>query len=86
HELKTPITIVRGHLETMNPADPDDVVETRDLGIAELDRLSRLVDDIDALADVESGSLSSGVIDIGALTDRVGELVAAIPEHTWTVE
>ncbi|MFX5562872.1 histidine kinase dimerization/phospho-acceptor domain-containing protein, partial [Acinetobacter baumannii] len=60
HELKTPITIVRGHLETMNPADPDDVVETRDLGIAELDRLSRLVDDIDALADVESGSLSSG--------------------------
>ncbi|MCC4249551.1 MULTISPECIES: sensor histidine kinase [Microbacterium] len=86
HELKTPITIVRGHLETMNPNDPDDVAETRDLGISELDRLSRLVDDIDALADVEAGSLSSGVVDIGALTDRVGELVAAIPEHTWTIE
>ena len=86
HELKTPITIVRGHLETMNPADPHDVEETRDLGISELDRLSRLVDDIDALADVEAGSLSAGVVDIGALTDRVGELVAAIPEHTWTIE
>ncbi len=79
HELKTPITIVRGHLETMNPADPEDVVETRDLGISELDRLSRLVDDIDALADVEAGSLSAGVVDVSALTDRVGELVAAIP-------
>lgn len=86
HELKTPITIVRGHLETMNPADPEDVVETRDLGISELDRLSRLVDDIDALADVEAGSLSAGVVDVSALTDRVGELVAAIPEHTWTIE
>lgn len=86
HELKTPITIVRGHLETMNSDDSDDVRETRDLGISELDRLSRLVDDIDALADVEAGSLSAGLIDVGALTSRVGELVAAIPEHTWTVE
>ncbi|MBT9605587.1 ATP-binding protein [Microbacterium sp.] len=86
HELKTPITIVRGHLETMNPTDARDVIETRDLGIAELDRLSRLVDDIDALADVEAGSLSTGVVDVGALTDRMGELVAALPEHTWTIE
>lgn len=86
HELKTPITIVRGHLETMNPTDTRDVIETRDLGIAELDRLSRLVDDIDALADVEAGSLATGVVDVGALTDRMGELVGAIPEHTWTIE
>lgn len=86
HELKTPITIVRGHLEMMDPADPHDVAETRDLGIAELDRLSRLVDDIDALADIESGALSAAVIDVGALTDRVAELAGAIPGHTWTVE
>jgi len=86
HELKTPITIVRGHLEMMDPADPHDVAETRDLGIAELDRLSRLVDDIDALAAVEAGSLSTEVVEVGALTDRVGELVSAIPRHTWVVE
>ncbi|MBM3715626.1 MAG: HAMP domain-containing protein [Actinobacteria bacterium] len=86
HELKTPITIVRGHLEMMNPADPRDVAETRDLGIAELDRLSRLVDDIDALATVETGTLSTGIVDVGALTDRVGELVSAIPRHSWVVE
>ena len=86
HELKTPITIVRGHLEMMDPADPHDVSETRDLGIAELDRLSRLVDDIDALAVVEAGTLTTEVIAVDALTDRVGELVSAIPHHTWTIE
>lgn len=86
HELKTPITIVRGHLETMNPADARDVIETRDLGIAELDRMSRLVDDIDDLAAVEAGALSAGVVDVASLTDRVGELVSAIPEHIWTIE
>lgn len=86
HELKTPITIVRGHLETMNPSDARDVIETRDLGIAELDRMSRLVDDIDDLAAVEAGALSAGVVDVASLTDRVGELVGAIPEHVWTVE
>lgn len=86
HELKTPITIVRGHLEMMDPGDPHDVAETRDLGIAELDRLSRLVDDIDALADIETGALSAAVIDVGALTDRVAELAGAIPGHTWSVE
>jgi two-component system, OmpR family, sensor kinase len=86
HELKTPITIVRGHLEMMDPADPHDVSETRDLGIAELDRLSRLVDDIDALAVVEAGALTTEVISVAALTERVGELVSAIPHHTWTIE
>jgi signal transduction histidine kinase len=86
HELKTPITIVRGHLETMDPDDAHDVAETRDLGIAELDRLSRLVDDIDALAVVEAGALTTEVIHVADLTDRVGELVSAIPQHAWTIE
>ena len=52
HELKTPITIVRGHLEVMDAADPTDVANTREIGIAELDRMTRLVDDIDLLATV----------------------------------
>lgn len=85
HELKTPITIVRGHLEMMDPSDPHDAADTRDLGIAELDRLSRLVDDIDTLADAESATLSASLIDVGKLTDRVAELVCAIPGHPWSV-
>ncbi|WP_293697192.1 HAMP domain-containing sensor histidine kinase [uncultured Agrococcus sp.] len=46
HELNTPLTIVRGHLELMNKGDPDDVDQTRSLAIDELDRMAGLVNDI----------------------------------------
>jgi len=86
HELKTPITIVRGHLEMMDTRDPVDVETMRDIGIAELDRMTRLVDDIDLLAAVEGDQFSMGIVDIEQLTTRVAELVAAIPGHTWRIE
>lgn len=86
HELKTPITIVRGHLEIMNPDDPADAAATRELGIAELDRMTRLIGDIDLLAAVEADSFTMSDVDLAALTQRVGELVAVIPGHTWSVE
>ncbi|WP_125131612.1 HAMP domain-containing sensor histidine kinase [Microbacterium sp. 10M-3C3] len=86
HELKTPITIVRGHLETMDTTDPDEVAATREIGIAELDRMTRLVDDIDLLATVEGGGFEMGVVDVDALTTRVGDLVSVIPGHRWSVE
>lgn len=50
HELKTPITIVRGHLEVVDPDDGADVRETRDLAIDELERMARLVEDLAAAA------------------------------------
>jgi two-component system, OmpR family, sensor kinase len=86
HELKTPITIIRGHLETMDISDAEQVSSTREIGMAELDRMTRLVDDIDLLATVEGGGIAMSVIDVDALTARVGELVAVIPGHDWTVE
>ncbi len=87
HELKTPITVVRGHLELMDATDPADVDSTRALGIAELDRMTRLVDDIDMLATVEGGEpLTLREVDVGALTRRIGELVEVIPGHAWSVE
>lgn len=86
HELKTPITIVRGHLELMDPGDAGDVASAREIGIAELDRLARLVEDIDLLAAAEGDSYVIDEVDVSALTARVGELVAVIPNHTWRVE
>ena len=86
HELKTPITIIRGHLEMMNPADATDVRSTREIGIAELDRMTRLVDDIDLLATVEGEQFEMAQVDLAGLTARVGELVTAIPGHEWSVE
>lgn len=85
HELKTPITIVRGHLEMMDASDPADVQATRELGMTELDRLTRLVEDIDLLSSVEGDQFVIGPVDIGVLTARMGDLVTAIPGHSWSI-
>ncbi len=85
HELKTPITIVRGHLEIMDPADRDDVAAIRELGIAELDRMTRLIGDIDLLAAAES-DLQVDDVDLAVLTQRISELVSVIPGHAWSTE
>lgn len=86
HELKTPITIVRGYLEMMDTSDAVDVNSARDIGIAELDRMTRLVDDIDLLATVEGGQFTMGPVDVSTLTAKVGELVVAIPGHEWMID
>lgn len=86
HELKTPITIVRGHLEIMDPTDAEDVAAIRDLGIAELDRMNRLIGDIDLLAAVESDHYTIGDVDLASLTRRISGLVAVIPGHEWSIE
>ena len=52
HELRTPITIVRGHLELMGN-DPQEQQETVELVLDELDRMGRLVNDMIALAKSE---------------------------------
>lgn len=86
HELKTPITIVRGHLEVMDTTDVADVTAIRDLGIAELDRMTRLIGDIDLLAVVESDRLVMTDVDLTVLGQRISELVSVIPGHEWTTE
>ena len=86
HELKTPITIVRGHLELVNPASPADVVATRDLAIDELDRMGGLVRDISALAQVERSDVANRrPTDISALVERVRQKAAALSVHSWVV-
>ena len=50
HELRTPIAVVRGHLELTDPADPEDVRQTQLLAIDELDRMGVLIDDLILLA------------------------------------
>ncbi|MBC7442903.1 MAG: HAMP domain-containing histidine kinase [Ramlibacter sp.] len=84
HELKTPITIVRGHLELMDPADTADVVGTRALAIDELDRMNGLVRDISVLAEVRRPtSLTRTSVDIAALTEQVRTKASALSGHRW---
>lgn len=50
HELRTPITILRGHLELLDAGNAAEVEETRALLLDELDRTGRLVEDLVLLA------------------------------------
>jgi signal transduction histidine kinase len=83
HELKTPITIVRGHLELLSATDASEVEATRALAISELDRMSRLVDDIEALAAAQRGSMTFAPTDVAELTTGVFAKVQVLPGHSW---
>lgn len=46
HELRTPITIIRGNLELLDDDDPQERQETIALVLDELDRMSRMVEEL----------------------------------------
>jgi signal transduction histidine kinase len=78
HELRTPITIIRGHLELLasNTAGTE---ETRHLLLDELDRMSRLVEDLLLLARSEQPDfLDIHPIDIAELVDEVAVKAAPL--------
>ncbi|MDQ4091392.1 MAG: ATP-binding protein [Actinomycetota bacterium] len=71
HELRTPITIIRGHLELMGD-DPDERRETVDLVTDELDRMARYVGDLLLLAKAERPDfLQRERLDVGEFTHRL---------------
>jgi two-component system OmpR family sensor kinase len=86
HELKTPLTIVRGHLELVDVDDPGDVAASRDLAIDELDRMSGLVSDITRLAGAgRAGDLRIETVEVAELTERIRAKAAALADREWVV-
>jgi two-component system, OmpR family, sensor kinase len=86
HELRTPITIVRGHLELLGD-DPDERRETIALVTDELDRMSRFVDDLLVLAKAERDDfLRLGELELGALTDELFDKAGALARRQWQLE
>jgi signal transduction histidine kinase len=87
HELRTPITIVRGHLELMDPTDPDDVRAAQKLSIDELDRMHLLVDDLVTLATVDRPDfVRPRLVDVGRLTDDVLDKARTLGDRAWRVD
>ena len=86
HELKTPLTILRGHLELVDATKVDDVEATRALALDELDRMARLVDDIDTWASVQTTTLSPATTELAAFTDGVFAKASALPDHEWALD
>ena len=86
HELRTPITIIRGHLELLGD-DPQERRETVELVTDELDRMSRFVDDLLLLAKAEQPNfLDLQIVDINSLTEELYTKAIALAERDWRLE
>lgn len=96
HELRTPITIIRGNLELMGGEDdPQEIEETRELLLDELDRMGRLVNELILLAKserpdflrCESFELSTWITElltkVQALGNRAWQLDEVCAETFW---
>ena len=87
HELRTPIAVVRGHLELTDPSDPEDVRQTQLLAIDELDRMGMLVNDLILLAkSVQSDFVTPVDTDVAELTELVFDKSLALGERRWKME
>lgn len=87
HELRTPLTIVRGHLELLDSADPQDVAETRTMLLDEVDRMSRMVDDLILLSKAQRPDfVVVEPIDLVPFTVDVAEKVRTLGDRRWSVD
>ncbi len=86
HELRTPLTIIRGHLELMGD-DPNEQKETLAIVMSELDRMSRLVDDMILLAKAErTDFLHLATVDAAELTAELFAKATALAERDWQLD
>ncbi len=82
HELKTPITSIKGFIETLKDGALEDTVAARrflDIMDQQSSRMSAIIDDLLAISRLEQGEnvhLSREMTDIGVLLASVGRLSA----------
>lgn len=86
HELRTPITIIRGHLELMGD-DPQEQQETLALVLDELDRMNRFVNDLLLLARSERPDfLQLETIDLDLFTEEIYTKATALAHRHWQLD
>ncbi|MGL5805515.1 MAG: ATP-binding protein [Xenococcaceae cyanobacterium] len=86
HELRTPITIIRGHLELMGD-DPQEQQETIELVMDELDRMNRLVNDLVLLAKSENPDfLELEAVDVASFTEELLVKIKALAKRNWRLD
>lgn len=87
HELKTPLTVLRGHLELLDTGSPQEVAETRALLLDEVDRMSRLVGDLILLAKSNRPDfLNPRRVDAADLVSEVQAKARGLGDRVWTVD
>jgi signal transduction histidine kinase len=83
HELRTPITIVQGHIDLLGD-DPDERAESIATIDDELERMNRYVNDLLLLAKAESGEfLRFGPVDLGELAAMLQQRFELLGDRTW---
>jgi two-component system OmpR family sensor kinase len=86
HELRTPVTVIRGHLDLMSD-DPEDKRRTLELVSDELQRMSRMVDDLLTLARTEQPDfLRPRLVDVDELTSRMLQNARGLAPRDWQLE
>ena len=86
HELRTPITIIRGHLELLED-DPEEREATRVLLLDELDRMARMVNELILLAKAERPDfLQTAPVDVGPLTGELLTKASALAPRAWAID
>lgn len=86
HELRTPITIIRGHLELMGD-DPADREEALAIVEDELARMSRFVEDLLVLAKSQRPDfLAFDTVDVATLSGELAAKMRALAARDWRVE
>jgi two-component system OmpR family sensor kinase len=86
HELRDPLTICRGHLELLGD-DPDEQRHTVTLVIDELDRMSRMVDDLQLLAEAEQPDfVQREPLDLALIAHELVAKASALGPRRWTLD
>jgi signal transduction histidine kinase len=86
HELRTPITVIRGHLELLGD-DPQERKEIVELVTDELDRMARMVDELLELAQAQRPDfLRFEPVDLDVLTEELMAKAQALADRRWELE
>lgn len=86
HELRTPITIIRGHLELMG-STPEEQRETLNIVLDEMDRISRFIHELMLLAKAERPDfLLPKAIDLAQFTEELYTKITTLGDRHWQLD
>jgi two-component system OmpR family sensor kinase len=88
HELRDPLTIIRGHLELMGvDDDPEERQRTIKIVLDELDRIGRIVGDLQLLAEADQpGFLDLEWIDAELFSHELVSKATALASRRWELD